>query len=134
MTMTDPIADLLTRIRNINSLKRPRTKIPYSKIKEQIVDTLQREGYIDSYEVLTDEESGFKELLVRLKYGPDGEYVINKIERVSTPGRRLYRSITDLSPVIRGMGIWILSTSKGVLSDTEARKQNIGGEVLCKVY
>jgi len=134
MTMTDPIADLLTRIRNTNCLKRPRTRIPYSKTKEQILETLKREGFIDRFEVLENEETGFRELLVHLKYGPDGEYVINKIERVSTPGRRSYRSIKDLPPVIRGMGIWVLSTSKGILSDTEARRQNVGGEVLCKVY
>ena len=133
MTMTDPIADLLTRLRNTNRLKRRRTMIPYSRVKEQILATLKREGFIDTYDV-REGEGGFKELHVELKYGPDGEFVINKIERVSTPGRRTYRSINDLPPVIRGMGIWVLSTSKGILSDVEARKENVGGEVLCKVY
>lgn len=133
MTMTDPIADLLTRLRNTNRMKRPRVSIPYSRMKEQILATLQREGFIGEFEV-RENDKGFKDLHVQMKYGPDNEFVINKIERVSTPGRRLYRSITDLQPVIRGMGIWILSTSKGILSDSEARRQHVGGEVLCKVY
>lgn len=132
MTMTDPVADLLTRIRNVNSLSRTSVVIPHSKIKEQICATLKREGFIGDFEV-GDAPVG-KEIKVTLKYGPDGEKVINKIDRVSRPGRRLYRGVEQLTPVLQGMGISILSTSRGILSDNEARAQKVGGEVLCRVY
>lgn len=132
MTMTDPVADLLTRIRNINSLSRAVVVIPHSKIKQEICSTLKREGFIGEFEV-ADARVG-KEIKVTLKYGPDGEKVINKIERVSRPGRRLYRGVEQLTPVLQGMGISILSTSRGILSDNEARAQKVGGEVLCRVY
>lgn len=132
MTMTDPVADLLTRIRNMNSLSRKAVTIPHSKMKQEIVAALKREGFITDFEV-SDARVG-KEIKVTLKYGPDGEKVINKIERISRPGRRSYRGVEELTPVLQGMGITILSTSKGVLSDNEARAQKVGGEVLCRVY
>lgn len=132
MTMTDPVADLLTRIRNMNSLSRKAVTIPHSKMKQEIVAALKREGFIADFEV-SDARVG-KEIKVTLKYGPDGEKVINKLERISRPGRRSYRGVDELTPVLQGMGITILSTSKGVLSDNEARAQKVGGEVLCRVY
>ena len=132
MTMTDPIADLLTRIRNMSRLGRFRAKAPYSKMKEQILSALLREGFVESVE--STGEGTKRELVVTLKYGPTGETVINALERVSTPGRRVYRGVAELTPVLRGMGIQILSTPKGILTDREARKENVGGEILCRVY
>jgi small subunit ribosomal protein S8 len=131
MSMTDPIADLLTRIRNINSLGRRRVGIPYSQIKEQIVKALEREGYIHGYEV--EGEGPAKALKVSLKYGPEGERVITKIERVSKPGCRVYSGAKQLPRVMQGLGILIVSTPNGVLSDSEARSENVGGEILCSV-
>ncbi len=133
MTMTDPVADLLTRIRNVNRMQRMRVQIPHSKLKESIVDVLKREGFIESYEVSGDNPIE-RSIEIRLKYGPDGERVINRIERVSKPGRRRHEKIKDLDRVVQGMGIYVLSTSKGILSDNEARAQNVGGEVLLSVY
>lgn len=132
MTMTDPIADLLTRIRNINRLGRRSVVAPHSRVKEDILKVLKREGFIEDFAVSEEDER--KNLQITLKYGPEGEHVINTIERVSTPGCRVYRKVTEFRPILHGMGIAILSTSKGVLSDQEARTQNVGGEVLCNVY
>ena len=131
MTMTDPIADLLTRIRNMNRLKRRRAMVPYSKLKEQILETMLREGFITEFNVQGEGTS--KQLEVVLKYGPEGEYVINTIQRVSRPGRRVYRGVEELQPVLKGMGIHVVSTNKGILSDREARAQKVGGEILCEV-
>ena len=130
--MTDPIADLLTRIRNINRLGRPSVSAPHSKVKEEIVKALHREGFIDSYAV--EENNNRRQLKIQLKYGPEGEQVIRRIERVSRPGCRTYKGVGELTPVLRGQGIQVVSTSKGVLSDNEARAQKVGGEVICKVY
>ncbi len=132
MSMTDPIADLLTRIRNVNALGRPTVRVPYSRIKEQILDTLQREGFISEFVVKG--EIPKKEISIGLKYGPEGETVIRRIDRVSKPGCRVYSSVADLPVVREGQGIMVVSTSHGILSDNEARKQNVGGEVLCCVY
>ena len=132
MTMTDPVADLLTRLRNICRLGRFRVAIPHSNLKEQVIDVLKREGFVESVEI-KDARIG-REIHVTLKYGPEGEQVITHLERVSKPGRRVYKKISDLPPVLSGMGIWILSTSKGILSDNEARAQRVGGEILCKVH
>jgi small subunit ribosomal protein S8 len=132
MTMTDPIADMLTRIRNSIRNKRKSVKIPKSKIKVGIAEVLQKEGYIDGFKLVDEGVQGAIEL--QLKYGPDGEVVINKIERNSKPGCRLYGGIEDLKPVLNGLGIAVLSTSKGILSDREARRQKVGGEVLCTVW
>ncbi|MGE3163361.1 MAG: 30S ribosomal protein S8 [Planctomycetota bacterium] len=133
MSMTDPVADLLTRIRNTNSLGKETVRAPYSKLKQEILKVMEREGFIAGHAV---EESSDKKksLAVKLKYGPDGETVIRSISRVSKPGRRVFRKSADLEPVLRGMGILIVSTSQGLLSDGEARQRRVGGEVLCEVY
>ncbi len=130
--MTDAIADMLTRIRNANSAKKRSLSMPASKMRVHIAQVLQDEGYITGYRVLAGEPSS--QLEIDLKYGPDGEWVIHRIERVSKPGRRIYSGADGLVPVLRGMGIYILSTPKGVLSDRGARRENVGGEVLCKVH
>jgi len=132
MSMTDPIADMLTRIRNANRIKRRDVKIPLSRVKVGIAEALKREGYIRNYSVESEAHRGW--LTVDLKYGPEGEFVINKIERTSKPGKRVYGKVPDLKPVLNGLGVAILSTSKGILSDREARKQKVGGEVLCTVW
>ena len=138
MTMTDPIADLLTRIRNINRIGRRGVTAPHSVLKEEVVKVLKREGFIEGYTVVGAKGGAadglHKNLDIVLKYGPEGEHVINTIERVSRPGQRIYRKVKDLQPVLQGMGIAIVSTPKGVLSDAEARAKNVGGEVLCQVY
>jgi small subunit ribosomal protein S8 len=132
VSMTDPVADLLTRIRNVNVLGRKSVSAPYSRIKEQILSTLKREGFIADFRV--EGEIPTKNLIIDLKYGPEGEMVIRRIDRVSSPGCRVYSSVADL-PVIRdGQGIMVISTSHGILSDNEARQQNVGGELICQVY
>jgi len=130
--MTDPIADMLTRIRNGLMIERPHVDIPHSKIKVGIADVLQREGYIWDYEVLETEPA--RTLRVNLKYSPTGERVIQKIERVSKPGRRVYSNASDIPEILNGMGICVLTTSKGVLSSREARDQRVGGEIVCQVW
>ena len=136
--MTDPVADLLTRVRNANTIGAKKTKIPHSKLKENVVSVLKREGYIKGFSTSDSKpEDGIgprKWLNVDLKYGEDGEKVIVKIQRVSRPGRRVYRRFRELRPVLNGLGIRILSTSKGLLSDREARKQGVGGEILAEVH
>ncbi|HIA27065.1 MAG TPA: 30S ribosomal protein S8 [Planctomycetes bacterium] len=131
MSMTDPIADLLTRIRNINALGRSTVRAPYSTVKEEILKTLEREGYITSFSI--EGEVPEKTFKIELKYGPDREKVICRIERVSSPGCRVYSGAKDLPKVRQGLGIFIVSTPKGILSDHEARTQNVGGEILCSV-
>ena len=131
--MTDPIADMLTRIRNAVRVERPFVDIPLSRVKRGIADVLKREGFIWDYEVVQDEESPLATLRLELKYGPNGEQIIQSIQRCSKPGRRLYSRSRDLRPVLGGLGITIISTSQGVISDREARSKNIGGEVLCQV-
>lgn len=136
--MTDPIADMLTRIRNAIRVKEAKVKIPRSKLKVNIAGVLKREGYITDFnEVDAHPGDGHGPqgwLEVQLKYGPDGEDVITYLQRVSRPGRRVYSRANDLRPVVNGLGIEILSTSRGVLSDREARSQKVGGEVLARVY
>jgi len=130
--MTDPIADMLTRIRNALQIERPFVDIPASKIKESIAAALQREGFIWDYEVV--ENSPQNILRVNLKYGPNGERVIQKIIRESKPGRRTYQDVRSMPEVLQGLGISILSTSKGVLSNREAKKEGVGGELLCTIW
>lgn len=130
--MTDPIADMLTRIRNAVRVERPFVEMNVSKVKRGVAEVLKREGFIWGFEEV--EEAPAKHLRIELKYGPSGEQVIRHIKRVSKPGRRVYSSAKDLRPVLNGQGITILSTSRGVLSDREARQQNLGGEVLCEVW
>ena len=132
MTMTDPIADMLTRIRNANAIHRPSVDIPHSRLKVGIADVLRREGFIQDYTVAAGGGQGV--LKVTLKYGPDGEQVLQKIARISKPGCRVYRRWQQHEPVLRGMGITVLTTTKGVLSDREARARKLGGEVLLEVY
>ena len=130
--MTDPIADMLTRIRNAVCVERPHVEMPLSKVKRGLADVLKREGYVWDWTEVDAEP--VKNLRLELKYGPNGERVIRRIRRVSTPGRRVYSKARDLSPILDGLGISVLSTSRGVLSDREARQRNLGGEVLCEVW
>ncbi len=131
MSMNDPIADMLTRIRNANSIRRQSVDVPRSKLKRGIADVLKREGYIDDF---LDIEAGPKSVLrLQLKYGPAGRRIIRRIERVSKPGRRIYRGVSDLESPIGGLGVYVVSTDQGVLSDREARDRKAGGEVLCRV-
>ena len=132
--MTDPIADMLTRIRNAVSVERQFVDMPLSKVKSGLADVLKREGYIWDWNVEETEESPVKQLRIELKYGPNGERVIQKIRRISKPGCRVYSRSKDLRPVLNGLGISVISTSRGVVSDREARQRNLGGEVLCEVY
>ena len=130
--MTDPIADMLTRIRNAVRIERPFVDMPSSRIKVGIAEALQREGFIWDFEVM--EQSPQNVLRVNLKYGHHGERVIQNIQRVSKPGCRVFAGVNGMTDVRRGMGINVVSTSKGVLSSREARKQGVGGEVLCTVW
>ena len=130
--MTDPIADMLTRIRNAVSVERPQVDMPISKVKQGVADVLKREGYIWDWKAEDGQPVGHLQIV--LKYGPSGEKVIRHIKRVSKPGCRVYSSARDLRPVLNGLGITILSTSKGVMSDREARQQKVGGEVLCEIW
>ena len=130
--MTDPIADMLTRIRNAVSVERTNVEMPISKVKRGVADVLKREGYIwDWTEV---EDKPVSQLRIELKYGPSGEKVIRRIRRISKPGCRVYSRSKDLRPILNGLGISILSTSQGVMSDREARQQKVGGEVLCEIW
>lgn len=131
MSMTDPIGDLLTRIRNGQRANKAVIETPASKLRARVLEVLQREGYIRGYE--SDENDGKPFFRIELKYH-DGAPVIRSITRVSKPGRRVYSSVSDLPRVQNGLGISIVSTPKGVLSDAEARDANVGGEVLCTVF
>ena len=130
--MTDPIADMLTRIRNAVRVERTFVEVPASKLKRSVADVLKREGYIWEWEEV--EDRPVNRIRIELKYGPNGERVIQHVRRVSKPGRRVYSRAKDLRPVLNGLGIRILSTSHGVMSDREARKRKSGGEVLCEVW
>ena len=132
--MTDPIADMLTRIRNAVSVERPNVVIPVSKVKRGVAEVLKREGFIWDWSEAQDEGEPVGHINIELKYGPTGEKVIRHIKRVSKPGCRVYSRAKDLRPVLNGLGISILSTSHGVMSDREARQQKVGGEVLCQVW
>src|SRR5215472_7624765 len=132
MSVNDPIGDMIARIKNAAQRKRGKVSTPASRMRGRVLDVLQSEGYIRGY-ALIEKAGEHPQFEIELKYF-DGEPVIAEIARVSTPGRRVYSSIGDLKPVKNGLGISILSTSKGVMSDTSARDQNVGGEVLCRVY
>ena len=131
MTMSDPLGDMLTRIRNAQMRKKSKVVSPASRLRERVLDVLQAEGYIRGYSQL--DLDGKAELEIELKYY-DGEPVIREIQRVSRPGRRVYASVMNIPRVSNGLGVSILSTPKGVMSDSEARDQNVGGEVLCRVF
>jgi len=132
MVMTDPIADMLTRIRNANVVRHEKLELPCSKLKIEIADILKREGYVHDYEVIEDDKQGV--LRISMKYGANDERVITGLKRISKPGLRVYAKADDVPRVLNGLGTAIVSTSKGVLSDKEARAQAIGGEVLAYVW
>ena len=131
MNNQDPIADMLTRIRNANRVGRRMVLVPKSKICGGIAAVLKDEGYIDEFDVIDDGKQG--QIRLKLKYSMNGERVIHELDRASKPGRRIYRGVGDLPRVLNGMGIAVVSTSKGVMSDRKAREQNVGGELLCTV-
>jgi small subunit ribosomal protein S8 len=131
MPVTDSIADFITRIRNAGTAKNKTTDIPYSKLRENISKLLLEKGYIKSYTVITTEQFPF--IRVDLKYTAEGQHAIKEITRVSKPGRRIYDG-KDIKRYLGGLGLFILSTSKGILTDKEARAQNVGGEVLFRIY
>jgi small subunit ribosomal protein S8 len=131
MNNQDPIADMLTRIRNANRVGRRFVQIPRSKICLGIAQVLKEEGYVEDFDQIEDETQG--QIRVKLKYSSSGQKVIHTIDRRSKPGCRVYRSVGDLPNILSGMGICVVSTSKGVMSDRKAREQNVGGELLCTV-
>ena len=132
MTMTDPVADMLTRIRNANTAGHATVDVPQSKIKMGIADILVKEGYIKSYEVVEGESQNT--IHVTMKYGPDKTRVINGIKRISKPGLKVYAKKDEVPRVLGGLGIAIISTSSGLITDKEARKLGVGGEVICYVW
>jgi small subunit ribosomal protein S8 len=134
MTMTDPIADMLTRIRNANIAMHDEVSMPSSKLKEALAKVLQSEGYINEFRA-TDNESGIgRTLTIAMKYSPERERVISGIKRVSKPGLRVYTSSDQIPRVLGGLGVAVLSTNKGLITDREARRGKLGGEVLCYVW
>ena len=132
MSMTDPIADTLTRIRNANMVGHERVEIPASKLKEQVARILYEEGYIRNYRLIEDSKQGI--LRVYLKYGENKEKVVTKLKRISKPGRRVYVNKNKLPRILGGLGIAILSTSQGLMTAAQCRKAGVGGEVLCYVW
>jgi len=132
MSLSDPIADMLTRIRNANTAMNEKADIPASKMTEDIAKVLKNEGYIVDYKLIDNRKQGI--LRVQLKYGPDREKTITGLRRTSKPGRRVYRKCKDLPKVVDGLGVAIVSTPKGVLTDKQAREANVGGEVVCEVW
>ena len=132
MQITDPIADMLTRIRNANSAKHDTVSVPASNMKKAIAQILVDEGYIKSFKVVDDGKQGVIE--IALKYGPNKSQVITGLRRVSKPGLRIYTNCEDMPKVMKGLGIAILSTSKGIMTDRDARKANVGGEILAFVW
>jgi small subunit ribosomal protein S8 len=132
MTMTDPVADMLTRIRNANTAFKDEVEVPRSKVKEEIARVLAREGYVQSFRI--DGESPHERIVVEMKYGPERERTISGLKRVSRPGRRVYADHDHLPRVLGGLGVAILSTSQGLLTDRQAARRKVGGEVLCYVW
>jgi small subunit ribosomal protein S8 len=132
MSLSDPIADMLTRIRNANTALNEKADIPASKMNEDIAKILKSEGYVTDFKIIENKKQGV--LRVTLKYGPDRSRVITGIRRTSKPGRRVYRGAKELPRVLGGMGIAIVSTPKGVITDKQAREANVGGEVICEVW
>jgi len=131
MSMSDPISDMLTRIRNAARINREQVNIKASNICEGIADVLRKEGYIEDFDRIDDGKQGI--LRITLKYDQEGVAIISEIKRISKPGRRIYSSVADLPHVLSGMGIVVVSTSKGVMSDKNCRESNMGGEILCMV-
>ncbi len=132
--MTDPIADMLTRIRNGNVAMRDEVLMPASKQKSALAEVLKREGFIADYSIAQDDQGPGKVLKISMKYGEDRQRTISGIKRISTPGLRVYRGATEVPRVLGGLGVAVLSTSHGLMTDREARKRNVGGEVMCFVW
>ena len=132
MTMTDPIADMLTRIRNANVVKHETVDVPASNMKKELARILLEEGFIRGYDVIEDGKQGI--IRIQLKYGQTGERVISGLKRISKPGMRVYADKHEVPRVLNGLGISIISNSKGILTDKQARKENVGGEVICYVW
>ena len=132
MSMTDPIADMLTRIRNANVVKHETVDVPASNMKKELSRILLEEGFIRGYDVIEDGKQGI--IRIQLKYGQTGERVISGLKRISKPGMRVYADKHEVPRVLNGLGISIISTSKGILTDKQARKENVGGEVICYVW
>lgn len=132
MSMTDPIADLLSRVRNALLAKHDRLDVPISKIKLEICKILKEEGFIKNFRVIDGTPVG--SLRIFLRYSPEGEPAINHVERISKPGRRVYMASKDIKPVRNGLGLGIVSTSQGLLSDAQARQRKVGGELLCELW
>ena len=132
MTMTDPIADMLTRIRNANVVKHETVDVPASNMKKELARILLEEGFIRGYDVIEDGKQGI--IRIQLKYGQTGERVISGLKRISKPGMRVYADKHEVPRVLNGLGISIIPTSKGILTDKQARKENVGGEVICYVW
>jgi small subunit ribosomal protein S8 len=134
MTMTDPIADMLTRIRNANIAMHDDVRMPSSKLKEALAGVLATEGYIEAFDVEENPDKPGKTLHVRMKYSPDRARTISGLRRVSKPGLRVYSPSTEVPRVLGGLGVAVISTSQGLLSDREARRRKVGGEILCYVW
>ena len=132
MTMTDPIADMLTRVRNANSVKHETVDVPASNIKKEIARILLEEGFIRGYDVIEDGKQGI--IRIQLKYGQEGERVISGLKRISKPGMRRYANSEEIPKVLNGLGIAIISTSNGIFTDKQARQNKVGGEVICYVW
>jgi len=132
MAMTDPIADLLTRVRNANMVKHTSVDVPASNVKNKIVEILLEEGYIKGFDIIEDGKQGL--IRIELKYGENKERVITGLKRISKPGLRVYAKKTDIPRVLGGLGLAIISTSNGIITDKEARKLGVGGEVICYVW
>lgn len=132
MTMTDPIADMLTRIRNANTVGHPTVDIPASKMKESIAGILTEEGYIKGFDIIDDNKQGI--IRIQMKYGANKERVISGIKKISKPGLKVYAKKDEVPKVLGGLGVAIISTSKGVISDKQARKLGVGGEVICYIW
>lgn len=132
MVMTDPIADMLTRIRNANVAKKEIVEVPASNIKKAITHTLREEGFIKDYEIIEDDKQGM--IKIRLKYGPNKERAITGLKRISKPGLRVYAKKDEIPRVLGGLGIAVISTSEGIMTDKKARQEGVGGEVLCYIW
>jgi small subunit ribosomal protein S8 len=133
MSMTDPIADLLTRIRNAYRVRHDRLDVPASGLKREICQILKDEGFIEDFR-LHDEGPTSQHLRIQLRYSDDGEPLVRRVQRVSRPGRRVYCKSADIKPVLNGLGVGIVSTSQGLLTDKAARQRGVGGEVLCEIW
>ena len=134
MSMTDPIADMLTRIRNAQMTEKATCQMPSSKVKEALADILHKEGYIEGYEVADNPERPGRVLSIKMKYSPERARVISGLRRVSKPGLRVYSQSAKVPRVFGGLGVAVISTSQGLMTDREARKRNVGGEILCYVW